>query len=277
MPPYSPNPPYHYADLHMHSTFSDGVREPAYLAAELNRYRVQIAALTDHDSIDGINEFRDHFKGRVITGVELSVLINNEDVHLLAYDFDDQNEQFRQKLQLYKDARLERIYRICEKLSDLGMPIDADELQLDDPGMSYGRPHIARKMLEKNYVRSIQAAFNKFLHNHGPAYVPKYKMQLGEAVEIIHHAGGKAVIAHPGLYFRPEVIDKVLTADLDGVELWHPNHSGSIRRQIRDAFAAKVAFFSGGSDYHGNWDGRDSLALYGMDFDDWLTMKKTLN
>jgi len=267
-----------YADLHMHSTASDGVLAPAALAKKLNGLRVQVAALTDHDCIDGIPEFREHFNGRCISGVELSVTVKDQDIHLLGYDFDTDNKALIENLTLYRRVRTERVEKICAKLRDLGMPLQPAEIlsgRTEDDG-ALGRPHIARVLLEKGYVKSMQEAFSRYLSTNGPAYVPKHRMSLSEGVQLIRQAGGVAVLAHPGLYWNETLIQHVMEEKLDGVELYHPNHDSKMRDSIHTQFAQHVGFFSGGSDFHGSWDGRDSLAQYGLDFDQWLNLKKAL-
>ncbi len=274
---WSPNPPYCYADLHIHSTSSDGVLSPSELAGKLNRARVKIAALTDHDSLDGIREFREKFTGRTVSGTELSVMAGGEDIHLLGYNFDMENPSLNQAIQTYRDARYQRIFRICEKLGELGVKLDPESLFDQGRDSSYGRPHIARKLLEAGVVRSVQQAFDKYLSQNAPAYVPKHRMSLQEGVALIHQAGGIAVLAHPMLYFKTELMDAAIDSGIDGIELYHPQQNAGQRKALLDFFGSRVRAFSGGSDFHGNWEGRDSLGLFGLDFDEWTKLRKLID
>ena len=179
-----------YADLHFHSTFSDGKYTPEFLANFLNKKNVSIAALTDHDTVYGFNEFRKYFQGIAISGVELSTHFRNEDVHILGYGFNPQNEEISLCLNKYKDFRKERIYTICEKLNNINVNIVPETIfNMVDGKTALGRPHVAEALMNAGFVNSMKEAFIEYIGYQCPAYVKKKEMSLEQAITLIHNAG----------------------------------------------------------------------------------------
>ncbi len=268
---------YKYADLHLHSTASDGETPPKKLGESLSRLGVHIAALTDHDTVSGITAFSRGFKGLVIPGIELSVIFENEDVHLLGYGFDFHNETLNERLNYYQEVRRQRIVKICDKLNELGFAIQHEDVfaaagQTEAPG----RPHAARVMIAKGYVKSYEEAFQKYLAFGKDAYIPKAKMSLDEGIELLHQAQGLAVLAHPALTRSEEVWKKALEYPLDGIEVFHPSHNERFSEGMMQICKEKKLAMTGGSDYHGNWETRDRLGEYGLNLDMWISFKQHL-
>lgn len=268
---------YKYADLHFHSTASDGILKPKQLAEMLNQMKVHVAALTDHDTIDGFAVFQENFKGLAIPGVELSVQFDNEDVHLLGYGFNPADQLFIDRLRYYQDIRRDRIWKTCAKLNDLGFDIQPEDVLAAAPNPSaLGRPHIAKVMVAKGMVPTTELAFKRYLASHKPAYVPKAKMSLPEGIELIHKAQGIAVLAHPGIYRSEQTWRKALNYSPDGVEVHYSQHNQIlIDTLLKEADIRKLAI-SGGSDYHGDWEGKDKLGEYGLNLQEWIRFKEYL-
>ncbi|MEA1987067.1 MAG: PHP domain-containing protein [Candidatus Marinimicrobia bacterium] len=264
-----------YYDLHFHSTFSDGKYPPKKLAEILNMKKITIASLTDHDSISGYQEFKEYFKGTAVTGVELSTHFHDEDIHILGYGFDPNNEIMLSTLNKYKKYRKNRIYSICEKLEKLNIKILPDTIfEMVGSKTSLGRPHVAQALLDANFVRSAKEAFISYLGYDCPAYVPKKKMSVEYAIELIHNAGGIAVLAHPGLYKNRYLLEDIVTYSIDGIELRHPSNSQKLISEILDIAKKFNLITTGGSDFHQlNWNGDNSLGKSGVTHDEWIKLK----
>ena len=247
------------ADLHMHTNYSDGTLNPTELARLAKAQGVDAVALTDHDTVGGIGELvaeTNRLGLEAIVGVELSAKFSPGTLHILGYGFDPQGP-IREKRQSFQKAREERNPLILDKLRELGMNLTLLEIK-DIAGAKgqLGRPHIAKAMVSKGYVKDYEEAFNRFLTKGAPAYVPKATWSVKECIEMIHESGGLAVVAHPvqmrlqGLDLR-EKIRELAQMGLDGLEVLHPDHSP----EDRERFAALAEEFgllmTGGSDYHG--------------------------
>lgn len=264
-----------YADLHFHSTFSDGKFSPEYLTKYLNKNNISVAALTDHDTINGFNEFKKYFQGIAITGVELSTYFRDEDVHILGYGFDPKNEDMLFNLNKYQDYRKKRIYTICEKLNDLKIKILPQTIfNTVDGDTALGRPHVARALINTGFVNSMREAFIEYIGYDCPAYVPKEKMSVDYAINLIHNADGIAILAHPGLYKNKYLLEEIVTYPIDGIELYHPSNKNKMMLEIM-ALAKKFNLIvTGGSDFHDlNWQGKNMLGEYGINLDKWIDLK----
>ncbi len=239
-------------DTHMHSTASDGVLPPARVV-ELAKERGLLGmALTDHDTVDGLEEAT--AAGRrldftVIPGIELSAEYNDQDVHILGYWIDAEQMRAAGRLQQLSDFRTGRIYEIVRRLSLLGMELDADAI-VRSAGSSPGRPHVAAAMVEAGYVSDLRAAFAKWLGRGKPAYVPRSKLSPFEAVEMILAAGGAAAIAHPGCGVPDSLLTPLIRAGVTAIEVYHPDHNRLAEKKYA-AFALRNGLAAlGGSDFH---------------------------
>ncbi|MBU1712730.1 MAG: PHP domain-containing protein [Proteobacteria bacterium] len=253
-------------DLHIHSTASDGTYSPKEILALAKRLNLAAIAITDHDTINGSKEAI--VAGippdlRLLTGVEISAappssFFCSGSFHILGYSFrldDPLLNQTLSKLQLARENRNPKIVRL---LNNLGMNISIQEvLELAGDGQT-GRPHIARLMLEKGFVESIDEAFDKYLGKGKPAYVDKYRIESGKVIEIIIGAGGIPVLAHPALIeisnggkFE-ELIVKLKEMGLKGIEAYYPEHSKEqVSYYLRLAKKHKL-LITGGTDFHGS-------------------------
>jgi predicted metal-dependent phosphoesterase TrpH len=249
------------ADLHTHSAISDGTDRPAELVAKAKAAGLTHVALTDHDTFAGLDEALQAGAAlgiQVIPGVELSTELGGNSVHLLGYGPQADHPGLLAEFTKLQESRRGRIPQMLAALGRLGMPVSAEEVAKwagDSP--SVGRPHVADAMIALGYVKDRSEAFDGYLAEGGPAYVPRYYAGLGAAIELIHDAGGVAVLAHPwGRESR-----KYLTVDriaalvgehaLDGIEVDHHDHDPAVRAELR-ALAAELGIWAtGSSDYHG--------------------------
>lgn len=246
-------------DLHTHTTSSDGTMSPGQLVSYAHRKGLSAIAITDHDTIDGVAEaviVGENLGIEVVPGLELSVRYQEHDVHLLGYLIDCQQSDLQKALDRLQAGRTERNKNIISKLNELGFSLRYDELRKKvGPGRN-GRPHIAQLMLKKNYVKTMDEAFSKFLGKNGQAYTSRFIYDIEEAIALIKNAGGVAVLAHPlQLDHLVDDISKVLLhlsgMGLDGVEVYYPNHSRKFMKHLRSLAEKHGLLMTGGSDYHG--------------------------
>lgn len=251
-------------DLHSHSTFSDGQLTPTALVALAARRGVTHLALTDHDTMAGLPEA--HAAGAehgvtIVDGVELSVWAGKE-LHLLGYFVDADHPALSARLAARATNRVDRVYAICAKLAALGKPVDVDAILASADG-NPGRPHIARALIDAGHVRTHNEAFQRFLGNGQPAYVPTGRLEIADAIALVHAAGGVAVLAHPGVEGVDAQIEGFVQAGLDGIECHHPAHDKAQAHHYQvmaDLFGLCV---TGGADFHapGNQAGPGSHGL----------------
>lgn len=249
-------------DLHMHSTFSDGVHTPAALIAMAKSKGLWGLALTDHDSIDGFPELEAAARTaglEVMTGVELSCEYNQRDLHVLGYGVDPHNEKLQVLLREFRDARERRGMLIVEKLAEQGVRIDPSAVMRKAGPGALGRPHIAEALIEAGYVVDHAQAFARYIGEGCPAYVDKFKMPPRQAVAAIQAAGGLAFIAHPGYYMEDfDAFLRLLDEGFDGVEVFHPYHIPPVTARLLALARDRGLLISGGSDFHG-FAGRDNM------------------
>ena len=248
-------------DLHTHSSVSDGTDPPAALVAKAAAAGLDVVALTDHDTFDGLDEAvaaGDRLGIRVVRGLELSCSRQGQSVHLLAYGADPAAPELSAELVRVRAGRSGRLPGVLERLDELGVPVtEAEVMDKVGDSPSVGRPHIADALIERGHVRDRQEAFDRFLADGGPAHVRRYAIEIGHGVDLVHAAGGVAVLAHPWGRGReqllpPQVIG-ALVADhgLDGIEVDHQDHDSDTRRRL-GALAADLGLLAtGSSDYHG--------------------------
>jgi predicted metal-dependent phosphoesterase TrpH len=241
-------------DLHMHSTASDGVYTPTEVVQIALTNQMDIIALTDHDNVNGLAEARQAAAGKlqVLPGVELSTEEDQKDRHLLGYLFDPDNEPFLTMLVELRDARVSRADRIVQKLAALGVNVSLERVYALAGAGSVGRPHVARAMLEQGYVSSLQEAFDKYLEDGGPAFVPHYRLAPADAIQLVHQAGGIAVLAHPGRLDGDyhQIIESLVPVGLDGLEVYYPDHTPEIVGDLRQLAAQHNLVMTVGSDFH---------------------------
>lgn len=244
------------ADLHIHTTASDGRLSPGQVIEEAIRAGLSEIAITDHDTVDGL---LDIYKNRravkqlaIIPGIEFSTDLPGHEVHILGYGIDIFSSILREQLARLLADRSTRAQKMVAKLNNLGYSIEYDRvLELSGKTSSIGRPHIARALLEKGYFSTISEVFAAVLDKNCPAYVPHYKMDIKTVLEVIKAAGGRSVLAHPGLIGGDCIVEDIINAGVDGLEAYHPTHN---TKQISKYLAMAQKYnllVTGGSDFHG--------------------------
>ena len=246
-------------DFHMHSIYSDGVKSPAELLRHALDCNLSMMALTDHDEIDGIKALRtaqeqlDPEKTiKIINGCEFSADYKDKSIHILGYRFDETNKELRDFIKYFKSKREERIDEIIKRCNNVGYFISKDELLKKFPKtQAYGRPHIGQLLIDGGYAKDINDVFKDILRKDSPCYVPKVKIEVPYIIDIIHKAGGLAVMAHPKLVTSDEYVVEMLVYDFDGMEVYHTKHNDDDVKRYKALAKEHNLFITGGSDYHG--------------------------
>jgi predicted metal-dependent phosphoesterase TrpH len=219
------------------------------------QHRLQYLAITDHDTSNGVAEAQVAAAGTSLTvwpGIELAtVQPNGETIDILGYLYDPGNAAMQARLATMRDARLNRAAGIVEKLGDLGVLVRLERVLEIAGEASVGRPHIARALLEAGHVANIKEAFDRYIDNDGPAYVTHYRLSLQAAFDMLHEAGGVAVLAHP---VRVRNYEQRIAAwaamGLDGLEVYYPDHTPDFTMRARVAARQHGLVMTGGSDFH---------------------------
>ncbi len=246
-------------DFHMHSVYSDGIKTPKELLRHALDCNVSMMALTDHDEIDGIKALRtaqeqlDPEKTiKIINGCEFSADYKDKSIHILGYRFDETNKELRDFIEYFKSKREERIDEIIRRCNNVGYFISKDELLKKFPKtQAYGRPHIGQLLIDGGYAKDINDVFKGILRKDSPCYVPKVKVEVPYIIDIIHKAGGLAVMAHPKLVSSDEYVVEMLAYDFDGMEVYHTKHNDDDVKRYKTLAIKHNLFITGGSDYHG--------------------------
>ncbi len=238
-------------DLHVHTVASDGICTPSEAVAIAKDKGTGILAITDHDTLDGIDEAIDQGRIRnltVITGVEISTEDTMGQAHVLGYLFDKSAPSLNRALARFRKARQSRAVAILERLKDLGLALDWAQIQDFAQGESIGRPHIARAMQRAGYVYSVEQAFQRYLGRNQPAYISRAKMTPRQAIALILEANGVPVLAHP--WDIQERIGELAAAGLAGLEVYYGGYSVCQRLQLKHLAREYGLVATGGSDFH---------------------------
>ena len=248
-------------DLHTHSSISDGTDEPAALVRLAQAAGLDVVALTDHDTFDGLDEAvaeGDRLGIEVVRGMELSCSRQGSSVHLLAYGANPDHPVLAEELRAVRGGRRGRLAGVLAKLAELGVPVsEADVLAQVGLSPSVGRPHIADALVEAGHVYDRKEAFDRFLADGGPAHVHRYAIDVERGIDVVHAAGGVAVIAHPWGRGRESILPvEVLRRlrqehGLDGIEVDHEDHPPATRKRLRRLARELELLATGSSDYHG--------------------------
>ena len=242
-------------DLHTHTVASDGTYRPSELVAEAARRGVRVLAITDHDSTDGLAEAiataRAHPPLTIVPGIEINCDVEGAEIHVLGYGMDYEAPWFHEFCLAQRADRRARVHRTAERLAALGLPIDVERVFALVQEGSAGRPHVARVMVERGYVKTVREAFDRYLASGKPAHVPRRKLSPEDAVRLLRRAGGVPVFAHPGLAERDELIPSMVEAGLMGIECYYSEHSPAQRGTYLDLCRRYDLVATGGSDFHG--------------------------
>ncbi|HEY3114611.1 MAG TPA: PHP domain-containing protein [Gemmatimonadaceae bacterium] len=260
-----------FVDLHTHSTASDGILPPEQVIEAAQRCGLSALALTDHDTIGGVDAARragEVLGIRVIAGVELSAFYNEHEVHILALHL-THLDALQRRLGELRALRHTRAQKIVGKLNVLGIPLTLDEVLQQSNGGAVGRPHVARALIARGAVHDFRDAFMRYLGAGASAFVAKERLSIEDAIAIAHEAGALAIWAHPGEGGRRDRLEPLVAAGLDGLEIRHPSHSSDDIKRLQ----ALADFFglvpSGGSDWHGAMEGPRRLGIMNVPIE-WL-------
>lgn len=241
-------------DLHMHTTHSDGTWEVSRLLEVVRQSDLVAFSITDHDTLAGYREAIGLLQPddpELVPGLEMSVAVGDSDMHMLAYFVDAENDALNRAIIEFGDERNRRGERIVEQLNDLGLNLPLEAVIQEAAGSALARPHIAQAMVDKGLVDSFEGAFRKYIGNKGPAYIPKSKLAPKDAIDLVHAAGGVAVMAHPYINGMHNHVIEMAGLGLDGIEAYHYSHSNGQVREIKRLAKKNNLLLSGGSDFHG--------------------------
>ena len=243
-----------FADLHLHTQFSDGTFTPEELVARAHQLEFAAIALTDHDTVEGCARAAAACAAvgiDFLPGSELTAQHTDTEVHILGYLLDTENRALLEKIAVFQAQRQNRIHEMVAALNKMGIPLKVEAVFALANCRSPGRPHVARALVKEKLVGSLDEAFERFLKKNRPAWVPKTKMSALESIELIHQAGGVAVMAHPGLNRTDEIIPDLVQAGLDGIECFHTKHSTVMAERYLMLAEQHGLLVTGGSDCHG--------------------------
>lgn len=244
------------ADLHTHTTCSDGKFSPDDVVEKAAARGIELLGIADHDTVEAhhllrANGYNGHV--RLLAAIEISCYEHGREIHLLGYAFDIDNPAMLQYATSQHTAREERARQMVERLCHFGRPISFQEVADVANGAPIGRPHIADVLVKRGHANSIQHAFDQWLDSSRPAYVPRSVFTVAEAVRLIHQAGGISSIAHPMRTFAdPRSFLQLIASGIDGVEVFHPSHFFATREYYRVLAKQHGLMVTGGSDFHGS-------------------------
>lgn len=268
-----------WADLHVHTTWSDGVFSPEYMVQKAKEAGLRAIAITDHDAIRGIdeaNEAGDKIGVEIVPGIELSTSNGTHDVHILGYFFDPHHPDMLDYVEFFQKERIKRARKILEKLWKMGIRLNADVVISSAGHGAVGRPHIADALMEEGFVLSYDEAFYKYIGDGKPAFVKKPNISPAEGIALIRKSGGLSFLAHPGMDLTDDEIIQVVKQGLDGIEILHPKHSEEKVNHFYKFANDHRLLVSGGSDCHGNRKGEMMMGKFNVPYKFIVEMKKVL-
>jgi hypothetical protein len=242
------------ADLHMHTTYSDGTLTADELLQRAKEVGLTTISITDHDNVGAVEGAINAGKAlgiEVIPGVELSAMVGEQDIHILGYFLDHKSQSLLDYLAFFRIERVRRAERIVGKLNDLKIPLKIESVLEQAGAGSVGRPHIANALLEEGLTDSYNEAFSKYIGFGKPAYQKKFQVSPQAAIELISSAGGLSFVAHPGNSIDEKVLLSLIHDGVDGIEVIHPSHSPERVSHYSGIVSEYFLLASGGSDFHG--------------------------
>ncbi|HTY09489.1 MAG TPA: PHP domain-containing protein [Bacteroidota bacterium] len=257
------------ADLHTHTICSDGALSPYELVKKAKAGGLSAISITDHDSVAAIPdalEFGKEFGVEIISGVELSATFEDKEVHILGYFVDYKSQRLLDYLTFFRHERIKRAERIVAKLNNLQVPLSIESVMEHAGTGSVGRPHIAAALVDEGITKSYQESFDRYIGNGGPAYERKFQFSPAEAVQLVASSGGLSFLAHPGRYTTDGMLQHLIKAGIDGIEVIHPSHTQEHMLHYRGVVSEYYLLESGGSDFHGGK--KNDEAVFGNYFVD---------
>lgn len=246
------------ADLHAHSRCSDGTMTPEEVIRQADLAGLDVFSLTDHDTVAGIQPALEELARlesplELLTGAELTCYdAAGREWHMLAYGFDHRNPRVTAFLDARVREREDRIHRILEKLAAAGVPLDISDILNISRGGVIGRLHVAKALVDKGHSENVPAAFQAYLVEGAPAYVPKPLITPAAMVSEIHSWGAAAVIAHPVQFRTMDELEAALACGVDGLEAYHPSVDKPLRKTLKKLARQRDLVVTGGGDSHGH-------------------------
>ncbi|MCR9964150.1 RNase RNM [Vibrio antiquarius] len=247
-------------DLHSHTTASDGRLEPKDLVERALSFDIEVLAITDHDTVDGLALAKQHVQDnnlpiKIINGIEISTVWQNKDIHIVGLNIDPENEQLFALIEQQKQHRITRSELIAERLQKATREGVLEEVRQIAGDAPVTRAHFAKWLVDNGYAKTMQMVFKKYLTRNNPGYVPPNWCSMKDAVDAIHAAGGLAVLAHPGRYkLTAKWIKRLLAAFVeangDAMEVAQPQQAQQERRNLADYAIQYKLLASQGSDFH---------------------------
>ncbi|WP_408956071.1 PHP domain-containing protein [Natroniella sp. ANB-PHB2] len=243
-----------YIDLHTHTTASDGSFTPTEVVKTAKKLGFSAIAITDHDTLAGLEEGAKAAKEEgieFVPGIELNTDYDDTEVHILGYYPDYNTEKLLKKLDTLQKARYNRIKNMVKKLNELGFEIEFKEIIDIAEGAALGRPHIAQIMLDKGYIEEWSQAFDQYIGCRRPAYIKRKKLTPKEAIQLIKSAKGVPIIAHPALIGKDQLLPKLVEWGAEGFEVYHTDHDQAATQRYLEFAQQHDLLITGGSDCHG--------------------------
>lgn len=258
-----------WADLHIHTNFSDGILTPTQVVQRADEEGLKAVGIVDHDTIDGISEAMEagaRFDVEIVPGVELSSQYEGRDIHIIGFYFDPEHPRLKKYLVRFREERYRRAAKMIQNLYRLGVRLTMEEVEERAQGSCIGRPHLAEVLMEKGYVETFQEAFRKYIGYGSEAYEEKYKIRPEEAIGLVSEAKGLAFLAHPGYAVTDHIILQLIKAGLDGLEIVHPKLNEHRTQHLQMLARENGLLICGGSDCHGGREGYITIGRYNVPY-----------
>jgi predicted metal-dependent phosphoesterase TrpH len=242
-------------DLHSHSRASDGQYSAPEVAERAAAAGLRVWALCDHDTVAGLPAAAAaaaRLGIRLVPGIELSAFLDRKEIHLLGHFVDPAHPALKRFEDVLADQRRERMHRIVRELATLGVRVRVADIEKWGDGKTIGRPHVARAIVETGAVATVKEAFDRFLGEGQPAYVPRFRLEADEAVRLVRGAGGATTVAHPGVSrLERHELERLAAAGVVGIEVHHPDQNPSVREKYLRLAESFDLIATAGSDFHG--------------------------
>ncbi len=259
-----------FADLHTHTLFSDGTYTPEALVEKAGKAGLSCISVADHDTAAGIGRAMAAAEGagiELIPGIEMTAEYCGREVHMLGYFIDSRNKALNENLTLLRERRVERIYKMLEKLKGMGIKLKAEAIFDLAVYGTIGRLHVARALVSQGFVSSTSEAFNRIIGDDCPAYVLGFKLLPQEAVKLIRGAGGIPVLAHPFTLRDDSLIGGLIKCGVMGLEVYYPEHTCAQRDKYIKIAQQNNLLLTGGSDFHGDAKPKSELGSCKIPYD----------
>ncbi|MBI4314131.1 MAG: PHP domain-containing protein [Candidatus Omnitrophica bacterium] len=243
------------ADLHLHTTYSDGTSSPEELVEQAVQAGLKAMAVTDHDCLEAVPFAMKAAAGRieVISGIEMTASFRDTELHVLGFFLDAASSKALEHLEKLKSFRGERLKQMIERLRRYDVHVTLEEVLEFSGHGTPGRPHLARILADRGYVKTPEEAFQRFLGDQAPCFVKGAAMTVAQAAAFIREAGGVSTLAHPLKFVPDEWLPELIAAGVQGIEVYHPDHSSSAAKRYLNYVEGHHLLASGGSDFHGSW------------------------